>query len=232
MRSNPSMGGGVVGAVTGALKVAAPVFISLYGARAVSYRLAPRIPGFNRIPAQFQGTVMSLGLLAGGHFLTKKVRFLQKYRLGTMIGLAVNVLDNAFTAFAPASVKGMFGLSGIYDDGLSDYVNVGDYVMQDGVPPIDDDITLSMADYIEVGQIEEELGLEEELGVEEELGGALDRSYLGGVSQSSMLKQIPARPMLAAVPQRSFTREIPNAGTGYDKAGVLYGGIFGGGFGG
>jgi hypothetical protein len=30
------------------------------------------------------------------------------------------------------------------------------------------------------------------------------------------------------VPQRSFTREIPRAGAGYDKASVLYGGIFGG----
>jgi len=229
MRSNPGMAGGVVGAGVSALKVAMPVVLSLYGARAISYRLAPRIPGFNRIPAQFQGTVMSLGLLAGGHVLTKKVRFLQKYRMGTMIGLAVNVFDNVISAFAPASVKGMFGIAGIYDDGLSEYVETSDYVMTDGTP-IDDDITMS--DYIEVGQIEEELGVEEELGLEEELGGALDRAYLGGVSQDSMLRQIPDRPMLAAVPQRSFTKVIPKAGQGYDKASVLYGGIFGGGFGG
>jgi hypothetical protein len=38
--------------------------------------------------------------------------------------------------------------------------------------------------------------------------------------------------MVAAIPARSFTRRVRHAGAGYDKPGVLYGGIFSGGFGG
>jgi hypothetical protein len=132
----------------------------------------------------------------------------------------------------------MFGLAdyGIYDEAMSDYVEVGDY-LEVGAEPIDDDITMS--DYVEVGQLEEELGaleeelgLEEDLGVEEELGGdPLSRAYLGGTARGSMLRQIGRKPMVAAIPTRSFTRKIARAGTGYDKPGVLYGGIFAGGFG-
>ena len=58
----------------------------------------------------------------------------------------------------------------------------------------------------------------------------LSRAYLGGVAQSSMMRPIPSRPMFEAIPSRSFTKEIPRAGEGYDKADRLYGGIFGGGF--
>lgn len=224
MRSNPA--GGLVGSFIDVLKQAAPVTIALYGARAASYKLAPKIPGFNRIPAQYQGTAMGAILLGVGHFATKKVAMLRKWRPGIMVGLGVNLFDNLIGAFAPASVKGMFGLSEYV--GVGEYLETGDYIQTDGTP-IDDDITMS--DYVQVGQMEEELGLEEELGVEEELGGALDRAYLGGVSRDSMLKQVPTRPMLAAVPQRSFTREIPNAGQNYDAASRVNLGIFGGGFG-
>jgi len=224
MRSNP----GLVGGLMDVVKMALPVAGALYLSRAASSKLAGKIPGFNKIPPQYQGTAMAGVLIVGAHFLTKKVRVLQKWRTGVMIGVGINLIDNVVSAFAPANVKAMFGMGDLYDNGLSDYVEVGDY-LQTG-EPIDDDITMS--DYVSVGDVEEELGaLEEELGVEEELGAdALSRAYLGGVSQTSMMKQIPSASMLAAIPQRSFTREVRRAGSGYDKASVLYGGIFNGGF--
>ncbi len=230
MRSNPSFGGGLKGIVSGfitVVKEAAPVAIALYGSRAASAQLAPRLPGFNRIPAAAQGPVMAGLMILGGHLLTKHVGFFKKFRMGIMVGTGVNLFDQVVSAVAPPQVKAMFGLGDMYSTGLGEYVNVGDYIEMGGAPPIDDDITLN--DYISVG-LSEELGVEEDLGLEEELGGALDRSYLGGVSQSSMLRQVPVQRMLAPVPARSFTKEIGNAGPGYDKADVLYGGIFAGGY--
>jgi hypothetical protein len=175
----------------------------------------------------------------GAHMATKKVKPLKKHRGGIMLGTGLNLIDNVLMAFAPDNVKAMFGLAdyGIYDEAMSDYVEVGDY-LEVGADPIDDDITLS--DYVEVGQLEEELGaleeelgLEEDLGVEEELGAdPLSRAYLGGVPRSAMLRQVGRKPMVAAIPARSFTRRVRHAGAGYDKPGVLYGGIFSGGFGG
>lgn len=230
MRSNPSFAGGAGGIVKGfmtVIKNAAPVAIALYGSRAASYKLAPKIPGFNSIPAQFQGTAMAAVMIGAGHLLTKHVKFLQKYRMGVMVGTGVNLFDNVLSAFAPPQVKSLFGLAGdMYSAGLGEYVSMGDYIEM-GAQPIDDDITLN--DYISVG-LEEELGVEEDLGLSEELGGSLDRAYLGGVSQDSMLRQVPTQQMLAPVPARSFTKVVGPAGPGYDKAGVLYGGIFGGGF--
>lgn len=225
MRSNPGIGG-----MVDVIKQVLPIALSLYGARAISGKLAGRIPGFDRIPSQFQGPAMAALLMFGAQFATKKVSFLAKHRFGILAGTGINLIDSVLSAFAPASVKSMFGLGDTYDDGLSDYVQVG-------ATPIDDNLTLS--DYVEVGdyiqtdglgQIEEELGLSEELGVEEELGDSLSRAYLGGVSQSSMLRQVPTRPMLAAVPQRSFTRDVPEAGSNYDNSNRLYGGVFAGGF--
>ena len=229
------------------LKMTLPIAASLYGARALSFKVAGKIPGFNKIPEQFQGTAMAGLLFLGSHFATKKVKPLQKFRGGIMIGTGLNLIDNVISAFAPANVKTMFGLSDndIYGNGLSDYVEVGDYVEIGDVPPIDDDITLS--DYVEVGQIEEELGMIEEelgLGVEEELGnlyaptgmGALpsdawQRPRLGGVSPNAMMRPIGRKRMEAAIPARSFTKKIPAASAQYDSPGGLYGGVFSGGFG-
>ena len=218
MRSNPS-----VGDVMALMKQVLPVAGALYGARAISSKVAPKIPMFDKIPAQYQGTAMAGLLLVGGHIATAKVAMLKQHRGSIMVGLGLNLMDALVSAFAPASVKGYFGLADSYGAGLSDYVQVGDYVSV-GATPIDDDITLS--DYIEVAGVQEELGLEEELGVEEELGGALDREYLGGVGRDSLLRNIPSVPMLAAAPERSFTREVRSAGPGYDKGDVLYTGIF------
>lgn len=222
MRSNP----GLVGGAMDVLKMALPVALSLYGARFISKQLAPRLPGFSSIPAAMQGPVMAGVMVVGAHFLTSKVRMLQKYRTGAMIGTGVNLVDALLGAIAPANIKAMFGVGDIYDNGLSDYVTMGDYMSVGS--PIDDDITLR--DYIEVGAVQEELGVEEELGLEEELGSSLDRAYLGGTSSESMLRTVGQTSMIAAVPERSFTRDIRRAGSGYDKADVLYGGIFGGGF--
>lgn len=226
MRSNPSFSG-----VMDMIKQILPVAFSLYGARFASSKLATsNIPGLNQIPAQFQGVTMAGVVWGAIHFLTKKIGALQKYRGGAMLGAGLNFVDQAITAILPANIKAMIGLSdyvemgNIYESGLSDYLSVG-------ASPIDDDITLR--DYIEVGALQEELGVEEELGgLQEELGAAdgLSRAYLGGVAQSSMLKQIPSQPLLRPVPERSFTKDIRRAGQGYDNSDTLYGGIFGGGF--
>jgi hypothetical protein len=244
MRSNPMGKATTMGDI---LKMTLPIAASLYGARALSFKVAGKIPGFNNIPVKFQGISMAGLLFVGAHFATKKIKPLQKFRGGIMIGTGLNLIDNVVSAFAPANVKSMFGLgdNGIYDEAMSDYVEIGDYVSIGDAPPIDDDITLS--DYIEVGDVEEELGqIEEELGlgVEEELGqmyaptgadglpaNAWQRPKLGGVMPGSMLRNIPRRATEAAIPARSFTKRIPHAGAGYDKPGVLYGGIFSGGFG-
>lgn len=233
MRSNPSFGGGLKGILSGfitVVKEAAPVAIALYGSRAASMQLAPRLPGFNRIPAAAQGPVMAGLMILGGHLLTKHVKFLGKYRMGVMVGTGVNLFDQVVSAVAPANVKSMFGLAGysdMYATGLGEYVSMGDYIEMGGAPPIDDDITLG--EYVSMG-LDEDLGLSEELGVEEDLGGALDRSWLGGVSQDSMLRQVPTQRLIAPVPMRSFTKQIGAAGPGYDKADALYGGIFAGGY--
>jgi hypothetical protein len=222
MRSNPS---GTIGGFISVLKGAAPIAVALYTTRFATRKLATRIPGLSSLPAQAQGPAMAALMMFGAHLLTKKVKPLQKYRGGAMVGTALNFFDAVVSAFAPASVKAQIGVGDIYDS-VGEYMGVGEYVGL-GAAPIDDDITLS--DYVEVG-VEEDLGLEEELGLSEELGGPLDREWLGGVSQDAMLKTIGKQPLLAAVPERSFTKQIPNAGPGYDNANRLYGGIFGGGF--
>lgn len=199
-------------------KQAAPVLIALYGTKMIVSKLGPSIPGVSSL-GTLQGPVLAIGAVIGMNFATKKVGALAKYRGPLMMGAALAALDSLFTAFAPASVKGMLG--------MGEYVQLGDY-LQVGATPIDDDI--AMSDYIAVGSdgVEQELGMgaEEELGaVEEELGNDL----LGGVSQSSMLQPVPSMQMLSPVPARSFTKVIPGA-AGYDNAGKLYQGIFRGGF--
>jgi len=217
MRSNPG------GVFMDTLVQAAPIALSLYGARAVSYTLAARVPGFNRLPSQWQGTAMAAALGVAGHFLTKKVAKLAKYRSSVMIGLDLNLLDNVLSAIAPASVKAKIGLGDVYADGLGDYVEVN------GAPPIDDNIT--MGDYVEVGDYlevgaEEELGqVEEELGLEEELGAD---AYLGGQRQGNLLAPIKQMPALEAVPARSFTKAIPAASPASDNPRNRYGGVFAG----
>ncbi len=228
MRSNPVTAASVGGAFKQTLIAAAPIAISLYGARALSYAVAPRLPLFDRIPAKWQGTAMAVLLGGLGFVATRKISKLQKHAGGVMIGLGLNFLDNVLSALAPASIKARIG--------LGDYIETGD-VYSDGLGarPLWDgqmDGYETVGDYVEVGNdgLQEELGVEEELGLEQELGSSA--AYLGGVQQSSMLKQVPNRPMLAQVPDRSFTEQVPRAGAAYDSPANLYGGIFAGGFGG
>ena len=172
------------------------------------------IPGVASL-GTIAGPALAVGTVVGLNFLTKKVAFLGRHKDAIMLGSALSALDALVQAFAPASVKSMVG--------MSDYIQMGDYI-QTGAVPINDSMTL--ADYIQTGAVEEELGLEEELGVEEELGNDL----LGGVSSTSLMKTVPQQAFLTPVPARSFTKQIPPAGSSYDNPGQLYGGIFNGGF--
>lgn len=237
-RRNPS--NGLMGLMT---QHVLPVAASLYASRLVSGKLSGRVPGLDRLPEQFRQPILAGGMFAAGHFATKKVRQLKKYRNGIMIGLGVNLLDKVLGAFAPESVKSMFGISNyaedIYGPALSDYVSVNDYVAVDGTP-IQDNITLS--EYVAVGGYESE-GLEQELGavyqdlgeayqdlgVEQDLGDDFADRNLGGVSRSAMRAPVGHKRYLAPIPSRSFTAPIPSFGAGFDRPEKLYTGVFAGG---
>lgn len=227
-RRNPS--GGLMGTPTllmGALKSALPVAASLYLTRFIIAKIGPSIPMVDRLGA-FQKPAVAGLMVVAANFGTKKGP-LAKYRSGIMLGTSLNLVDTLIQAFAPSSIKSMFGLgdSGLYDQALGEFVTVGDY-MEVGDGSIDDDITLS--DYVETSGVEEELGaLQEELGVEEELGGEGPRR-LGGVSQTSLMRGLKQSSSVGVVPQRSFVKQVPHAGAGYDNPASLYTGIFGGGW--
>ena len=236
MRANPGLAG-IPGTLMAAVKVAVPVAASLYLTRFIVAKIGPSIPGLNSMPAQLQGPALATGMVVLASFATKKGP-LAKYRAGIMIGVSLNLVDTLVKAFAPDSVKTMFGLgdSGMYDQALGEYARIGDYLQVGAVEPIDDDIALS--DYVEMSGIEEELGaIQEELGVEEELGNGGGSPFgddgpnnLGGVGQSSMLKALKSASAVGVVPQRSFVKQIPSAGPGYDNPSALYTGNFSGGF--
>lgn len=203
-------------------KRALPVLAGLYGSRLLVGKIGPMIPGVSAL-GSLAGPVLAVGAVVGLNFATKKIAALAKYKNELLLGAGLGALDALVKAFAPASVQGMIGAGDIYDQAmLGEYVAVGDYI-QMGDTPIDDDI--AMSDYIQVG-VDQELGaVQEELGVEEELGNDL----LGGVSQGSLMAQVPQRQFLQPVPARSFTKDIRNAGPGYDNPNTLYQGIFRGG---
>ncbi len=201
-------------------KKALPVLAAMYGSKLIANKVGPMIPGLSAL-GSYQAPAVAVGTVVGIHFLTKKVGALAKYRNELLLGSAIAALDSVLGA---TGLKSMLGMGDIYDQAMGEYVQMGEYV---GVGEyLDDDI--AMADYIQVGSVEEELGaVQEELGmgVEEELGNDL----LGGVSQSSLMKTVPERSFLEPVPARSFTKPVRNAGPGYDNAGTLYQGIFRGG---
>lgn len=202
------------------LKRAIPVVASFYGTRAIVARVAPMLPGVSSL-GSFAGPVVGGLAVLGANYATRKFSMLAKHRQEIMLGVGFSLVDSLFQAFAPASVKAMIG--------MSDYVQMGDYIAV-GATPIDDNMTLS--DYIAVGGdgVQEELGLEEELGsVQEELGTVDIGGVMGG--GRSLLAPVPSQSFLKPIPDRSFTKVIPAAGTNYDNASQLYGGIFGGRFG-
>jgi hypothetical protein len=229
MRSNPS--GGVLGMLKTAVMAALPVAASLYLTRVLVNKLAPMIPGVDKLGA-FSRPAVSTGVLVAAHFATRKGP-LAKHRPGIMLGATINLVDSVVSAFAPSEIKGMFGLgdSGLYDGAMGEYREMSDYIGV-GATPLDDRMTLS--DYIGVGDIEQELGaIQQELGVEEDLGlleQELGDDLLGGVSQSSMLAPIPSRTFEAPIPQRSWTKRVPRASENYDNPGSLNTGIFARGF--
>lgn len=212
-----------------------PVVASLYVSRLISGKLSGRIPGMNSIPAQFRQPALAAILLGAGHLLTGKktpIKMLQKHRIGIMTGLGINLVDKILGAFAPENVKAMFGVSDsdIYGPSLEDYVSVNDY-MSIGATPIDDDITL--ADYVQVGDYEEDLGMEMDLGeMYSDMGssgGFADR-HLGGVHRNQMLGPVGHAPSRRAIPARSFQKPVPAFNADFDNPDRLYTGIFGGGY--
>jgi hypothetical protein len=221
---------GTPGMLMGAVKQAAPIAISLYLTRFIIAKVGPRIPLIDKLPGQVQQPAVAGLMVVAANYATKKGP-LAKWRTGIMLGTSLNLVDTLVKAFAPDTVKSMFGLgdSGIYDQALGEYATVGDY-LEVGAEPIDDDIALS--DYVEMSGVEEELGaLQEELGVEEELGAdGMGPRRLGGVSQGMMLKALKSSSPIGVVPTRSFTKAVPHAGAGYDNPSALYTGVFSGGF--
>ena len=211
------------------MKKALPTVGTLYAARLVSGKLSSKIPGLDKIPDQFRGPALAAALVGAGHFATKKVAMLKKHRESIMVGLAINFIDQVVGAFAPADIKGMIGISDAdtYGPQLAEYMTVDDYVTV-GADPIDDDITL--ADYVQIGELEQDLGmLEQDLGVEEDLGDFANR-HLGGVSRSSMAAPVAHKKYLAPVPARSFTKPVPGFSDNFDNPSRLNTGIFSGGW--
>lgn len=225
MRTNPA----IVGELMSVVRAAAPVALSVYLARTITRKVAPMVPGLDKLGV-FAGPATALGFVAVAHVATNKVRVLNRFRTQILIGAGINLVDALMAAFAPAEVKSMFGVGdyGLYDRSLGEYVGTSGYT-----EPIDDDIALS--DYISVDGVSEELGsMQEELGVEEDLGALreeLGDDRLGGVSQGALMRAVPQRSFVAPVPARSFSRGVMNAGPGFDNENVLYTGIFAGGFG-
>lgn len=207
-------------------KRAAPVLVGLYGARLIVGKLGPRIPGVSRL-GTFQGPALAIGAVLLVNFVTKKVGKLAKYRNELLLGTGLNALDSLIQTFAPASVKGMIGAGDVYQ-ALGDYVQVGpggvgDYMYAGGGgAPIDDSI--SMGEYVGVGDVDEELGMVEEelgMGIDEELG-----AIPGGLSQDMLLKPVPQKTFLAPIPDRSFVRPVAPATQAFDNPASLYRGIF------
>jgi hypothetical protein len=219
-RRNPSVAG-----IMAMAKQALPVVLAMVGGRMIVNKIAPRIPGVDRL-GRFQGPALSLGMLVLGEVATNKVKAIGKYKGAIMLGLGINLVTEVLSMIP--QVKGFLGLGeGIYDRALSDYVTTSDYLTT-GAMPIDDDIALS--DYVTTGALEEELGISEELGVSEELGAIGAGTVHGGVSQTAMMKSVPGQSFMEEVPARSFSREVSHAGQGFDNPGALYAGIFRGGF--
>lgn len=218
-RRNP--GGGFLREIFGGLKRVIPVALSVVGNRLFVSKIGPMLPVVSSL-GTLQGPVLSALSMAATHFITRRGP-LAKHHDAAMLGAGLQLAASAWTAFAPASLQSVLG----------EYVSMSDYIAVGGAPPLRENFTLS--DYIAVGSdgVEEELGLgvSEELGVEEELGNTLLGGLPGPVN-GGMLKPVPTQAFIQPIPARSFTKQIPAITTQYDNANDLYGGIFGGRFGG
>lgn len=199
-----------------------PVAASLYAARFISGKVAGQIPGLDKVPDKFRSSALAGLVFVAGHFATKKVPQLRKYRDAILVGLGINLADKVLAAIAPANVTSMLGLGTFYSP-------QGEYV-QVGATPLDDDLALS--EYLQVGQYFETNNADvyQDLGVEQDLGDWSDRN-LGGVSGSSMLAAAPTMNMLGPVPERSFQKQVPGVSSSFDDDAFVYTGMFAGGFG-
>jgi hypothetical protein len=226
-RKNP---GGLLGMFKEVAVQVLPMAASVYLSRVAANKAAsiPVLGAQLDKLGRFRRPVVAAAILVGAHFLSAKVKPLQRYRSGIMLGAGFNVLDALVSALAPESVKQFIMLSddeGIYDNALSEYANINDYV------GIGDNYEQEMGDYVGIGA-EEDLGALEELGYSQEMGDndPLDRALLGGTGRGDMVAPVGSTKMLAAVPNRSFSKEVPDAGTGYDRQAKVQTGIFAGGF--
>ena len=243
-RRNPaSLGGGLALIAKQAIPIASSLYLSRIASRKLGQLDIPVVPDRLQAPA-----VASL-LFGAGHFATKSKQ-LRKWRTGVLVGLGLNLIDSLVSAFAPQSVKSMFGLAGadtdIYGPALSDYVAMDDYVALEGAPPIENHLTLS--DYVAVGDSDDGLGLEADLGsfeqdlggIEEDLGDAYEdlgrtddfaNRRIGGVNRRMLTAPINYKHSRGTIPSRSFSRPIRPASSDFDEPGQLYTGNFSGGFG-
>jgi hypothetical protein len=210
-----------------------PTAVALYVGRLLSKQLSGRLPGLNTLTPKQQSATVAGAVFGAGYFLMyakKGPKLLKKQKSQVMVGLGINLADAILTMVAPTVATQV---------GVGDYVQIGDYLTVGGVPPIQDDITLS--DYVSVdgydGEgLETDLGLyqdlgvlEQDLGVEMDLGAAhtdfADR-HLGGVHRWQMQAPVGHKRYQAPVPPRSFTKPVRHFGDGFDDMNRLYTGIF------
>jgi hypothetical protein len=214
------------------IKSAIPFAASIYVSRFVTNQVGRYLP----VGGSF-GKPLAAGVtMLAAHYGTKKIKFLQKHRMPIMVGTGINLIDAVLGAFAPESVKSMFGIAAAAPavaetaEAAEGYFTTDDYFAVGDAPPLDDQLALQ--DYFAVGALESELGAEEELGMLEQDLGAHDfaNRRLGGVHRGQMLRTVPSASMVAPVPARSWTREVPEVGSGFDNPRSLYTGVFGGGW--
>lgn len=210
---------------------------ALYASRFLTNQIGQYLPVGGNL-----GKPLAAGAaMVAAHFGTKKIKFLKKHRTPIMVGAGINVIDAVLGAFAPESVKSMFGIASaapaaVSAEATEGYFTTDDYFAVGDAPPLDDQLALQ--DYVAVGQLESELGAEEELGMlEQDLGLESELGHtdfanrrLGGVHRGQMLRPVRSANMVAPVPARSWTREVPEVGQGFDNPKSLYTGIFGGGW--
>lgn len=172
--------GAIMAAVKGAVKAALPVVGGYVGTRLVINKVGGLVMSKLPIPARFQGPLMSVLGVVAAHYATSKIKPLQKYRSGVMVGAGINLIQTLFAEFAPASVKGFLGVGDVYQEALADYVETGDY--------------LETGDYVETG-IEQDLA-----GMEQDLAGPM----VGPVPSHPLLGPV-SRGHGAVGPVRDFT---------------------------
>ncbi|MDX1421549.1 MAG: hypothetical protein R3322_00325 [Kiloniellales bacterium] len=270
MRSNPR------GALIDSVKMAIPVAGSMYAAKAAVTALDKQFEAQLARLGKFSKPVLAGAVLAAGAFITARIKapMVQQNRQHILMGLGVNLLDTSLRSLMPEQYKKYLGAS--VDDAAKDAVKNGDSAAPTGGFWSTGDIyDQGLSEYVEMGQYEAELGEYVQLGAEEELGelyhddlseyvelgafeaelgaddvaplpsatapNALPMPKQGPASQigsgigtpwNALVGRVPRRSMVAAVPAKSFVKAVPSAQPSrFDKMSSLYTGIFRGGFG-